>query len=72
MTRDVERPPRRILHVLKYYRPDFTGEGIFLERSSAVMQELAPEVEHELLVTHTPRPADPLDGAACSTLSRVS
>jgi glycosyltransferase involved in cell wall biosynthesis len=61
---------RRVLHVLKYYRPDFTGEGVFLERSSAVMREQAPEVEHDLLVTHTHRPARP--PAACSTLSRIS
>lgn len=63
------RRPRRVLHVLKYYRPAFTGEGVFLERSSAVMQEIAPEVGHDLLVTHTPRPAE--DPAACSTLGRI-
>lgn len=62
---------RRVLHVLKYYRPAFTGEGVFLERSSAVMQELAGEVEHELLVTHTTRPADPTAAGVCSTLRRV-
>lgn len=61
--------PSRVLHVLKYYRPDFTGEGVFLERSSAVMQELAPEVQHDLLVTHTVRPEH--EGAACTTLSEV-
>jgi glycosyltransferase involved in cell wall biosynthesis len=60
---------RRVLHVLKYFRPNFTGEGVFLERSSAVMQELAPEVEHDLLVTETPAPAEP--SAACATLRRV-
>jgi glycosyltransferase involved in cell wall biosynthesis len=59
----------RVLHVLKYYRPNFTGEGVFLERSSAVMQELAPRVEHDLLVTHTPRPTEP--ASACTTLRRV-
>lgn len=63
--------PMRVLHVLKCYRPEFTGEGVFLERSSAVMHELAPEVEHELLVTHTPQPEDVRDAAACSTLRRV-
>lgn len=65
------RRPARVLHVLKYYRPTFTGEGVFLERSSAVMQEIAPEVEHDLLVTHTPAPADIAAEAACSTLRRV-
>lgn len=64
--------PRRVLHVLKYYRPSFTGEGVFLERSSAVMQELAPDVAHELLVTHTPRPAEMAEGVTCSTLGRVT
>jgi glycosyltransferase involved in cell wall biosynthesis len=59
---------RRVLHVLKYYRPAFTGEGVFLERSSAVMQEIAPGVAHDLLVTHTPRPAEPVP---VSTLERV-
>jgi glycosyltransferase involved in cell wall biosynthesis len=70
---EAQRPPAaaRVLHVLKYYRPAFTGEGVFLERSSAVMQEIAPDVAHDLLVTHTPAPAEAGDGAACSTLSRV-
>ena len=72
MSNDIAaRRPVRVLHVLKYYRPAFTGEGVFLERSSAVMQELAPDVEHELLVTHTPAPPDPDAEAACSTLRRV-
>jgi len=62
---------RRILHVLKFYRPDFTGEGVFLERCSAVMHEQAPEVAHDLLVTRTPgQTAQPRD-AACSTIARV-
>ncbi len=71
---EAERPlrPARVLHVLKYYRPTFTGEGVFLERSSAVMQEIAPAVAHELLVTHTARPARPEEAAACSTLARVT
>ncbi|MCR0985120.1 glycosyltransferase [Roseomonas populi] len=64
-------PSRRVLHVLKYYRPSFTGEGVFLERCSAVMQELAGTVEHDLLVTHTPRPAAPEEAGFCSTLRRV-
>ena len=66
------KPRVRILHVLTAYRPDFTGEGVFLERCSAVMQELAGDVEHDLLVTDTPRPADPRVAAVCSTLRHVS
>jgi glycosyltransferase involved in cell wall biosynthesis len=60
---------RRVLHVLKYYRPDFTGEGTFLEQLSSYMQALDPTIRHELLVTDTLRP-HPLP-AACSSLSRV-
>ncbi|PWS34245.1 hypothetical protein DFH01_26855 [Falsiroseomonas bella] len=67
-----KRRPAGVLHILKYYRPEFTGEGVFLERSSAVMQEIAPTVAHELLVTHTPAPADPDAASACSTLRRVT
>ncbi len=62
---------RRVLHVLKIHRPDFSGEGVFLERSSAAMHELAPGVAHDLLVTHTPRPADPSSVPSCPTLGRV-
>ena len=59
----------RVLHVLKRYRPMFTGEGVFLERCSAVMQAIAPEIEHDLLVTVTPKPEQVLP--ICSTLRLV-
>jgi glycosyltransferase involved in cell wall biosynthesis len=49
----------RVLHVLKIFRPDFTGEGVFLERCSAMMGALDPSVEHDLLVTMTPEPVTP-------------
>jgi glycosyltransferase involved in cell wall biosynthesis len=62
-------PTKRVLHVLKYYRPDFTGEGTFLERLSSYMQALDPTVEHELLVTDTLYPHTV--PAACSSLSRL-
>jgi hypothetical protein len=70
-TTDTAMTHGRVLHILKCYRPDFTGEGVFLERCSAVMQELAGGVEHDLLVTHTPQPKDLGEPATCSTLSRV-
>ncbi|HST74484.1 MAG TPA: glycosyltransferase [Acetobacteraceae bacterium] len=63
-------PPRaRVLHIFKIYRPRFTGEGVFLERHSPFMQILAPEVEHDLLVTTTPEPTEPQP--VCSALSRI-
>jgi glycosyltransferase involved in cell wall biosynthesis len=40
-----------------------------MERCTGFMQMLAPDVEHELLVTATPEPATPPQ--ACSTLSRI-
>ena len=61
----------RILHVLKDYRPAVTPEAAFLERCSVAMQEGDPEVTHDLLVTHTPRPAEPGEAVGCSTLARV-
>ena len=61
--------PGRVLHVLKVFRPDFSGEGVFLERSSAVMHALAPQVAHEVLVTVTPASAG--GSTTASTLARV-
>src|ERR1700680_2850850 len=46
----------RVLHVLKRFRPDFTGEGIFLERLTPVMNVIDAEVEHDVLAVVTPRP----------------
>lgn len=50
---------RRVLHILQLFRPDFSGEAVFLERCSAMMHALDPSVEHDLLVTQTPEPARP-------------
>lgn len=60
---------RRVLHVLKLYRPMFTGEGVFTERCVAEMQAMMPEVEHDLLVTVTPAPGQALP--ICSPLREV-
>jgi glycosyltransferase involved in cell wall biosynthesis len=51
------------------HRPLFTGEGVFLERCSAYMQALAPNVTHDLLVTHVPCP--PQTPPICSTLGAI-
>jgi glycosyltransferase involved in cell wall biosynthesis len=59
----------RVLHVLKYYRPAFTGEGVFMEHCTGFMQSSAPDIGHDLLVTATPEPAVKPPG--CSTLQRV-
>ncbi len=59
----------RVLHVLKLYRPMFTGEGVFMERCAAVMQAMAPGIEHDLLVTSTPKPGREMP--VCSALSRI-
>ena len=62
----------RVLHVLNNYRPALTPEGEFLERCSAAMQEIAPEIAHDLLVIRTPRPAEAWEAAGCSTIARVA
>jgi len=47
-----------VLHVLKNFRPVFTGVGVFLERLAPVWKEETPHIEHHLLATETPLPAD--------------
>lgn len=54
----------RVLHVLKKFQPDFTGEGVFAERIAPVMDMLAPCVEHEMLATVTPRPEQGYGGSS--------
>src|SRR6185312_2301301 len=49
--------PFRVLHVMKYFRPDFTGEGVFLERITPVMDVIDSDVQHEVLVVATRRPS---------------
>ena len=51
--------PIWVLHVLNIYQPEYTGEGIFLGRCAAYMQNLAPNVVHEVLVCRTVRPSSP-------------
>lgn len=63
---------RRVLHVLKAYRPALTGDGAFLERSSTVMQEIAGPVTHDLLVIDTPEGNGPGAAGFCSTINRVA
>lgn len=47
----------RVLHVFKYFRPQFTGEGIFTERLAHAFAALRPDVAHEVMVTTTRAPA---------------
>jgi glycosyltransferase involved in cell wall biosynthesis len=50
----------RVLHVYKYFRPQFTGEGIFVERLAPFFARLRPDVMHDIAVTATARPDAPL------------
>jgi len=58
LSSDIRGTNYKVLHLLKLFRPSFTGAGIFLERLTPVMDALAPNVAHDLLVTDTPRPAE--------------
>jgi len=64
------RSPVSVLHVLKHFRPTYTGEGMFTERLVAVMDTVAPNVSHEMLAVDTPQPHGPPYG--CSAFERVT
>jgi len=46
----------RILHVFRFFRPKFTGEGIFVERLAPHFAKARPDVIHDVAVTVTPEP----------------
>lgn len=50
--------PAKVLHVFKYFRPDFTGEGTFFERIAPVFAKLRPDVGHDVLCTLTGKPTE--------------
>lgn len=52
-------PAKRVLHVYRYFRPKFTGEGIFLERLAPYFATLRSDIVHDVLVTVTARPNQP-------------
>jgi glycosyltransferase involved in cell wall biosynthesis len=58
----------RVLHVFKYFRPRFTGEGIFVERLAPVFGRLRPDVVHDIAVTDTPRPTHFVPPAGLGTI----
>jgi len=62
----------RVLHVFKYFRPQFTGEGIFVERLAPQFARLRPDLAHDVAVTATPAPADPLIPAHLSAVHYLS
>jgi glycosyltransferase involved in cell wall biosynthesis len=59
----------RVLHVYKYFRPQFTGEGVFLERLAPVFVRLRPDLIHEVAVTVTPPPASA--GNLCAGIQAI-
>ena len=63
-------PTSRVLHVLKFFRPQFTGEGVFVERLSPVLDVLRRDIHHDMLATLTPDPDTPY--TARSTLKDVA
>lgn len=62
----------RVLHVFKYFRPQFTGEGIFVERLAPHFARLRPDLAHDVAVTATPAPADPVIPAHLSAVHYLS
>jgi len=62
----------RVLHVFKYFRPQFTGEGIFVERLAHAFATLRPDVAHEVAVTVTRAPAGTLPPEHLSAVHYLS
>ncbi len=60
---------RRVLHVNRVFRPDFSGEGIFIEKLSPVMDLLDNNVRHDLLALDTQGSND--DYYHCSSVEKV-
>lgn len=50
----------RVLHVFRYFRPHFTGEGVFTERLVRELRAQHSDMVHDILVVTTPAPAEPL------------
>lgn len=50
----------RVLHVFRYFRPHFTGEGVFTERLVRELRAAHPDITHDVLVVTTPGPFVPL------------
>jgi glycosyltransferase involved in cell wall biosynthesis len=47
----------RVLHVYSYFRPDFTGEGVYLEKLAAHLEDRG--ISNSVVAAVTPRPAAP-------------
>lgn len=58
----------RVLHVFRYFRPKFTGEGIFTERLAPHFKRLRPDIVHDVAVTVTPAPKGGITLPALGTI----
>ncbi len=45
--------PMRVLHVLKYAHPGFSGESVFTDRLTLQLKKVAPDINHDMLATLT-------------------
>lgn len=59
MSGQIAPDKKRVLHVFRTFRPDFTGEGVFTERLCEKMAELEPNIEHDVICVDTVRPDSP-------------
>ena len=64
-------PPRRsVLHVFRYFRPDFTGEGLYVEKLARHLSALGIESDIVVSATCPPVPS-PADLAPIAGIGRV-
>ena len=55
-----------VLHVFAFFRPDFTGEGIYLERVSPYLRQLG--ISNDLVVERTATPTNPVTAGAIAQI----
>lgn len=55
---EISQPPISVLHVFRYFRPDFTGEGLYVEKMSPRLARLG--VTSDIIASMTVAPSESL------------
>jgi hypothetical protein len=50
-----------VLHVFRYFRPDFTGEGLYLEKLARHLAKLQIRTDVAVECTYRPAASAPID-----------
>jgi hypothetical protein len=52
--REAVGKPLRVLHIFRYFRPDFTGEGLYLEKLAPLLDDLNIQADVAVECTRSP------------------